>query len=309
MTTSSNGAGSGAQGPPTVLRSRTRRPAPRGLSRDRLLDPAVGPGAQPLVSVVAAAGCGKTTLLSHVAARETAPVAWLTLDGALSSATAVLAHLQLRVCGPDPGGGPDRPVEDDRRGPGRARTGARRAVAARPRRTPVDRRERGGRRRGRAAPPPAGTSACGPGLADRDVDRDDAAPRRDRDPAGRRGPEVPHVGGRGAVPDLPRHPAAGGRGGRSRAADRRLGRRASSSSTWRRAGARRPAAHGCWASGAASCRATTWRGTCSTRSRRRCGTSSSGPRCSPRSPRRAATSCSAARTPPRCSSGHTASGC
>ena len=86
---------SGAEGHPTVLRSRTRRPAPRGLSRDRLLDPVVGPGAQPLVSVVAAAGCGKTTFLSHVAARETAPVAWLTLDGALSSTAAVLAHLQL----------------------------------------------------------------------------------------------------------------------------------------------------------------------------------------------------------------------
>lgn len=86
---------SGAEGRPTVLRSRTRRPTPRGLPRDRLLDPLVGPSAQPLVSVVAAAGCGKTTLLSHVAARETAPVAWLTLDGALGSAAAVLAHLQL----------------------------------------------------------------------------------------------------------------------------------------------------------------------------------------------------------------------
>lgn len=86
---------SGAEGHPTVLRSRTRRPAPRGLPRDRLLDPVLGPSAQPLVSVVAAAGCGKTTFLSHVAARETAPVAWLTLDGALGSAAAVLAHLQL----------------------------------------------------------------------------------------------------------------------------------------------------------------------------------------------------------------------
>ncbi|MDQ0373740.1 BTAD domain-containing putative transcriptional regulator [Cellulomonas humilata] len=86
---------SGAEGHPAVLRARTRRPAPRGLSRDRLLDPVVGPGAQPLVSVVAAAGCGKTTFLSHVAARETAPVAWLTLDGALGSTAAVLAHLQL----------------------------------------------------------------------------------------------------------------------------------------------------------------------------------------------------------------------
>ena len=86
---------SGAEGHPTVLRSRTRRPAPRGLPRDRLLDPVVGPAAQPLVSVVAAAGCGKTTFLSHVAARETAPVGWLTLDGALGSTAALLAHLQL----------------------------------------------------------------------------------------------------------------------------------------------------------------------------------------------------------------------
>ena len=44
---------------------------------------------------MAAAGCGKTTFLSHVAARETAPVGWLTLDGALSSTAAVLAHLQV----------------------------------------------------------------------------------------------------------------------------------------------------------------------------------------------------------------------
>lgn len=77
-----------------VLRSRVARPEPTGLRRARLLTPLVGPGAPRLVAVVAGPGCGKTTLLAHVADASGLPVAWLTLDPALGTPGALLGHLQ-----------------------------------------------------------------------------------------------------------------------------------------------------------------------------------------------------------------------
>jgi len=79
-------------GPVPVLRSRVVRPDPSGLRRARLLAQLVGPAAPQLVAVVAGPGCGKTTLLAHVADTCGLPVAWLTLDAALDPA-ALLGHL------------------------------------------------------------------------------------------------------------------------------------------------------------------------------------------------------------------------
>ncbi|UZN02569.1 BTAD domain-containing putative transcriptional regulator [Cellulomonas sp. S1-8] len=77
-----------------VLRSRVVRPDPTGLRRARLLAPLVGPVAPHLVAVVAGPGCGKTTLLAHVADASGLPVAWLTLDPALDDPAALLEHLR-----------------------------------------------------------------------------------------------------------------------------------------------------------------------------------------------------------------------
>ncbi|MEV3904143.1 BTAD domain-containing putative transcriptional regulator [Mycobacterium sp. NPDC050551] len=54
----------------TVLREKLRTPEPAGLVRDRLTAPAA------TTMVVAPAGCGKTTLLSHLAATAQVPVGW-----------------------------------------------------------------------------------------------------------------------------------------------------------------------------------------------------------------------------------------
>ncbi|GIG41159.1 BTAD domain-containing putative transcriptional regulator [Cellulomonas phragmiteti] len=80
-------------GPVPVLRARVARPEPTGLRRTRLLTPLVGPTAPPLVAVVAGPGCGKTTLLAHVADASGLPVAWVTLDPALDDPDALLRHL------------------------------------------------------------------------------------------------------------------------------------------------------------------------------------------------------------------------
>lgn len=85
-------------GPVPVLRARTARPEPTGLRRARLLAQLVGPAAPHLVAVVAGPGCGKTTLLAHVADASGLPVAWLTLDPALDDPAAVLRHLHA-ACG------------------------------------------------------------------------------------------------------------------------------------------------------------------------------------------------------------------
>ncbi|MCC2316295.1 BTAD domain-containing putative transcriptional regulator [Cellulomonas xiejunii] len=76
-----------------VLRSRVARPEPTGLRRARLLTQLVGPSAAHLVAVVAGPGCGKTTLLAHVADVCGLPVAWVTLDPALDDPEALVRHL------------------------------------------------------------------------------------------------------------------------------------------------------------------------------------------------------------------------
>lgn len=76
-----------------VLRARVARPEPTGLRRVRLLAPLVGPSAAHLVAVVAGPGCGKTTLLAHVADASGLPVAWVTLDPALDDPQVLVRHL------------------------------------------------------------------------------------------------------------------------------------------------------------------------------------------------------------------------
>lgn len=81
-----------------VLRARVARPEPTGLRRARLLAQLVGPTAPHLVAVVAGPGCGKTTLLSHVADGSGLPAAWVALDSALDDPAALLRHLHA-ACG------------------------------------------------------------------------------------------------------------------------------------------------------------------------------------------------------------------
>src|SRR5262245_29398375 len=75
----------------------TRLAPPRlpndGLYRERLLTPVRDALDAGVVSVVAGAGYGKTTLLAQAAARSDAPVVWLSCDERLTSTSAVLAHL------------------------------------------------------------------------------------------------------------------------------------------------------------------------------------------------------------------------
>src|SRR6478752_10779911 len=75
-----------------VLRSRVRPPTASGLRRIRLLDPVTGPRGARLGLVVAPAGCGKTTLLGHIAERVRR-LGWVTLDQDLGGADVLLAHL------------------------------------------------------------------------------------------------------------------------------------------------------------------------------------------------------------------------
>lgn len=81
-----------------VLRGRVTPPSARGLRRERLVTPLVGPSAPRLVAVVAPPGCGKTTLLTHLAEVLGPAVAWLTLDEALGEPEVLLDHLHA-ACG------------------------------------------------------------------------------------------------------------------------------------------------------------------------------------------------------------------
>lgn len=91
-----------------VLRARLARPEPTGLRRPRLLARLVGAAAPPLVAVVAGPGCGKTTLLAHVAEAAGLPVAWVTLDPALDDPQVLLRHLHV-ACAALPWRGPHEP--------------------------------------------------------------------------------------------------------------------------------------------------------------------------------------------------------
>jgi len=77
-----------------VLRGRARPPTDAGMRRIRLLNQIVGPAAPRLTLVVAPAGCGKTTLLGHVAQAAAPRAAWLTLDQDLTTTSVFLAHVQ-----------------------------------------------------------------------------------------------------------------------------------------------------------------------------------------------------------------------
>lgn len=80
--------------PAAVVRGRTRRPVASGLRRERLLDRFSATGDPRLALVVAPAGCGKTTLMGHVAEAAAPRAAWLTLDEELVTPGALLAHLR-----------------------------------------------------------------------------------------------------------------------------------------------------------------------------------------------------------------------
>ncbi|MCV7173136.1 AAA family ATPase [Mycobacterium manitobense] len=71
----------------TVLREKLRAPEPAGLVRDRLTAPAA------TTMVVAPAGCGKTTLLSHLAAAAQVPVGWYGVTEDDTCENRFIAHL------------------------------------------------------------------------------------------------------------------------------------------------------------------------------------------------------------------------
>jgi LuxR family maltose regulon positive regulatory protein len=71
--------------PPTV-----RRPT---IDRPRLVDPLLAQDGPRVVAVVAPPGYGKTTLLTQWRARETRPVAWLTLDNIDNDPASLLSYL------------------------------------------------------------------------------------------------------------------------------------------------------------------------------------------------------------------------
>ena len=84
-----------------VLSEKIRCPAPRGLVRERLIQPLVGPEALPTALVVALAGAGKTTLMAQAAARMSRPVVWYRATPEDESADALVKHLghALRCAG------------------------------------------------------------------------------------------------------------------------------------------------------------------------------------------------------------------
>lgn len=76
-----------------VLREKLRVPEVSGLVRARLEQPLLA-GAQTIIDmVVAPAGCGKTTLLSHVATASQRPVGWYRITAEDSTEDRMVAHL------------------------------------------------------------------------------------------------------------------------------------------------------------------------------------------------------------------------
>jgi DNA-binding SARP family transcriptional activator len=76
-----------------VLREKLRPPEAAGLIRDRLTTELLAGSAAVLALVVAPAGCGKTTLLSQVAAAAPGPVAWYGVTADDSTETRFTAHV------------------------------------------------------------------------------------------------------------------------------------------------------------------------------------------------------------------------
>lgn len=76
-----------------VLREKLRVPEVSGLARARLEQPLLSDRQTIVDMVVAPAGCGKTTLLSHVATASQRPVGWYRITADDSSEQRMVAHL------------------------------------------------------------------------------------------------------------------------------------------------------------------------------------------------------------------------
>ena len=76
-----------------VLREKLRVPEVSGLARERLEKPLLEGPPTTLDVVVAPAGCGKTTLLSRVAAASSVPVGWYRITADDSTEDRLVAHL------------------------------------------------------------------------------------------------------------------------------------------------------------------------------------------------------------------------
>jgi DNA-binding SARP family transcriptional activator len=76
-----------------VLQEKLRVPEVSGLARARLAGPLLSGPQTNVDLVVAPAGCGKTTLLSHVATASTRPVGWYRITSDDSTESRMVAHL------------------------------------------------------------------------------------------------------------------------------------------------------------------------------------------------------------------------
>jgi hypothetical protein len=73
-------------------------PLRRGtVGRGELLDRLTGAETSSVVGVFAPAGCGKTTLLAQLLARERRPVAWVSIDEGDDDPVVLLSHLAVAV--------------------------------------------------------------------------------------------------------------------------------------------------------------------------------------------------------------------
>ena len=82
-----------------VLREKLRVPEVAGLVRERLEKPLLEGPPTALDVVVAPAGCGKTTLLSRVAAASSVPVGWYRITADDSTENRLVAHLAEALSG------------------------------------------------------------------------------------------------------------------------------------------------------------------------------------------------------------------
>lgn len=76
-----------------VLSAKVCCPEPMGLRRERLVTRLSGPDAARLAVVIAEAGCGKTTLLAHVAAQACGPTGWYRTEPGDASEAALADHI------------------------------------------------------------------------------------------------------------------------------------------------------------------------------------------------------------------------
>jgi LuxR family maltose regulon positive regulatory protein len=86
-----------------VERRMTRPPTPRAIARPRLTAPLAATAGLPLVTVIAPAGYGKTTLLCDWADRDERPFAWVTLDAADNNPVCLHASVALAAERVEPG--------------------------------------------------------------------------------------------------------------------------------------------------------------------------------------------------------------